>query len=303
MSDTEEATATEAIEATEVADPALQDQADDQSTDEGVEGGDADDQSEAADPELEEVEWEGKKVRVPAEVKAALMRTADYTRKTQVVAEQAKAVAARETEITQRAEVLEATIQERAELVAIERQIAAFEKMGDDDWDALEDEDPKQARKLQRQRDSLKDRAAELKGTLQTKETEALTAKRTRFATRVQESQAVLARDIKGWGPKLAQEITQYGTAKGLSNDDLLELNTKPALVKVLHEALLGSQALKREAAAKKLTDAQQTRPLTEVGGSSPSSRRTTDASGDGLSTKEWMAREEARVAAKRKEG
>lgn len=303
MSETEEATPTEAVEATEVAEAQPQDQAEEATAAEEVEGSDADDQAETVEDDLEEVEWEGKKARVPPEFKSALMRQVDYTRKTQAVAEQAKAVAARETEIAQRAEALEATLTERAELLAVEQQIAAFDKLSEEDWETLEDEDPKQARKLQRQHASLKEKAAQLKGTLSTKETEALAAKRTEFATRVQESQAVLARDIKGWGPKLATEITEYGKAKGLSNEELLELNTKPALVKVLHEGLLGAQALKREAAAKKLADAQKTTPLREVGGSSPNARKTTDASGDGLSTAEWMAREEARLAARRKTG
>ena len=43
-------------------------------------------------PELEEVEHEGKKYQIPKPLKGALLMQADYTRKTQEVAEQRRAV-------------------------------------------------------------------------------------------------------------------------------------------------------------------------------------------------------------------
>jgi hypothetical protein len=61
-------------------------------TDEGDEAGDQ------ATDTLEEVEYEGKKFKIPAELKPALLRQQDYTRKTQEVAEQRKAVEAQHYE-------------------------------------------------------------------------------------------------------------------------------------------------------------------------------------------------------------
>lgn len=58
--------------------------------------------TQAEDPSLDEVEYEGKKYRVAPELKNALLRQSDYTRKTQEVAEYERQVSARyqETEAT-----------------------------------------------------------------------------------------------------------------------------------------------------------------------------------------------------------
>lgn len=74
-----------------------------------------------------------------------------------------------------------------------------------------------------------------------------------------------------------------------------------PKVIKTIHLALKGAEVDKRERAQKKLTTAEKTDPVKLPGGNSgAASRRTTDSSGDKLSTAEWIRRENERVAAKR---
>jgi hypothetical protein len=54
----------------------------------------SDEESEAIDPAEEEIEHEGRKYLVPKALKPLLLMQADYTRKTQEVAEQRRAVMA-----------------------------------------------------------------------------------------------------------------------------------------------------------------------------------------------------------------
>ena len=76
---------------------------DDQSEESDIEGAATDE----AESEVEDVDWEGKKYAVPKELKDALMRQSDYTRKTQEIAETRRALEAKEAEIQQRAQVEE----------------------------------------------------------------------------------------------------------------------------------------------------------------------------------------------------
>lgn len=275
---------------------------DTETTDQEVEGDEPETTPEDGDDDgLEEVEFDGVKARIPTAFKRGLLREADYTQKAQVVADRAKQLDTRETELNQRSEQVEATIQERVELLAVQRQLKALDEMSEDDWDKLEDEDPKEARRLNRLRERLRGKAAELNDTLQTKESEALEAKRAESATRLKDGLEVLARDIKGWSPELARQLTDFGKANGLTQADFTLAMSTPAIGKLLHKAFVGDQALKREAAAKKVRDAQDTKPERQVGGASPNARKTTDASGDGLSTAEWIRRERERVRSKRR--
>ena len=64
----------------------------DESPDEGSDEEVREDDAETQPEDDEEVEYEGKTYKVPKELKGALMKNADYTQKTQEVAEQRKSV-------------------------------------------------------------------------------------------------------------------------------------------------------------------------------------------------------------------
>jgi microcompartment protein CcmL/EutN len=274
--------------------------------DEQPEGDEGDDEGDG----LEEVEWEGKTVRVTPEVKAALMRTADYTRKTQEAAEIRRkaeedraALDAREASLAQQAERATAIEGDRVQLAVIETQLKALDAL---DWDALEEEDPGEAQKLFRQRARLKDRQTDLQAKIQKTQTE-FDAERKRSANEahakaVRDCEAVLKKDIKGWSEDLATKIGEFAVKQlGWSEQALVRL-TDPAIIKTIHKAYLGDQAERRLKTQEKLKAGEKAAPVSRPGGGGPpNARRTTDGTGDKLSIDEWMRREAEREAAKRK--
>lgn len=100
------------------------------------------------------VELDGKKLEIPQGTPPALVASiqsmaadlkADYTRKTQEVAEIRKLSEARADAIQKQEELLTANIDKVAELKALQRDIGRYEQI---DWQALADTDPAQATKL-----------------------------------------------------------------------------------------------------------------------------------------------------------
>jgi hypothetical protein len=290
--------------ASEVADTSADDQIETESTDEEVEGDDtdADDQSDSEDDGLEEVEWEGKKARLPPEFKSALMRTQDYTQKTQALSEDRKALEAARTAALNEVQTRLAIVDDQVKLKAVEQELAEYAKLSDEDWAKVKEADPDAYRDHKDQLRDLRDARDKLNGELKTKlEQHALEDQRTRV-TAIQEGYKKLPTIIPGWNSDTEAKTVAFAKAQGFDDDDLRDALADPRRMKMLHLARLGEESLAQKKATARITAGQKTTPAKTVGGATPNARRTTDASGDGLSTEEWARREEARLAAKRKQ-
>jgi hypothetical protein len=246
-------------------------------------------------PELVDVVYDGKSYQLPPELKDALLRQADYTRKTQEVAQARKAVEAACAEHHQSAAHTRAHIQDAARIVALNDQLAQF---GQVDWQALQARDPAGAQNLYRQFEqikSLRDRAA--RAWLQKEQDHASHAKRA-TARRVDEVHAHLPRLIADWSPELDERLRVYGTEQGLSHDEMVQAALhNPIFLKLLHKAHQFDEAAKTRQVKQTFEAAQGARPVTRVGGTGGTAgRRTTDASGDALSTEEWVKRDRERM-------
>ena len=103
---------------------------------------------EVTDDDGEEIDYEGEKYKVPAKLKEAFLRQADYTRKTQEVAEQKRDIERQAAEVQQRAQFNQQHVQDVAKVMAIDEQLAKYQGL---DWNAITDADPVQAMKLDRQ--------------------------------------------------------------------------------------------------------------------------------------------------------
>ena len=82
---------------------------DDQPSDELADGEQSDEPA-PVDEDAEEAEYDGKKFTGPKGIKEAILRQADYTRKTQEVAEQRKQVEAQAAQVQQFAQLTEAAV-------------------------------------------------------------------------------------------------------------------------------------------------------------------------------------------------
>lgn len=89
--------------------------------------------------ELAEIELEGKQYKVPAALKDGYLRQADYTRKTQAIAQEAKVVAAAKASAEQAFEVLQTLGPLVADWHQAQRMAEQYQKV---DWNALYESDP-----------------------------------------------------------------------------------------------------------------------------------------------------------------
>lgn len=244
---------------------------------------------------VEEVEYEGKKYAVPKELKSALLRQADYTRKTQEVAEQRKAIEAeREAakrmaqEEMQRVQVAKQHIQAYSHMAALDSQLEEF---GKTDWTSLSDQDPVEAQKRFFQFSQLKEQRAQLAQYVAQQEQQQAFHSQQEFAKRKEEGLEVLKREIKDWSDDKARALREFAIAQGAQPatvDSILD----PGLVKVMHKAMLYDQLVKK--AQEKPKQASDVKPAVRVSGAA-----ATQKNPDKMTTEEWLKWREAQVRKK----
>jgi hypothetical protein len=247
------------------------------------------------DPKLVEVVYDGNSYQLPPELKDALLRQADYTRKTQEVAQTRKALETARAGHQQDVAHVRAHIQDAARVVALNDQLAQFDQV---DWRALQAQDPRGAELLLQQRQQIRDLRDRAARAWTEKEKDHASHSQRETARRVSEVSAHLPRLIADWSPELDAKLAKYGTAQGISPQEITQAALhNPAFVKLLHKAHLFDEAEKKKQTQQTFDAAQAARPVTRVGGGGgTASRRTTDSSGDALSTEEWAKRERERM-------
>lgn len=204
-------------------------------------------ETEQDEEELEDVEFDGKTHKLPKGLKEALMRNDDYTRKTQSVAEERRALEQQRARIAQQAQASEQELDARVAIRAIDKQIAAYENV---DWRAWQQQDPSAAQAGAMELTQLREqRARGVHFVQQAEQTRTAEAAR-EFEERITETRQAAQKEIKGWTPKLDKDITDFAVGMGISPQYLSE-NINPLLYKVLHRAYLGDQALKRTSSVK----------------------------------------------------
>lgn len=217
--------------------------------------------------ELEE-ELEGLKIRgkkdLIEKLKSERLMQADYTRKTQEVAEQRKAF---EAERTQHQQLTKAYLGEVAQIVAVDSQLAQFAKA---DWQALSDQDPQQAQKLWFQYQQLQGTKAQLVNNLTQKQQQAAMEAQHASAKQLQEAAAAVAREIKGWSPELQVKLKETAKSNGYSDDEVGGI-TDPRAVKLLHKAYLYDQLMSQR---KPAPPAQPPAPVARVTGAGATAQR-----------------------------
>lgn len=266
-------------------------------TDDATEGAEVDSASpnaETVEEDSEEVEYEGAKHKVPKALKDAIMRHADYTKKTQEVAEHRKAVEARETALENQAKAQQEYIQEYATLVATSNQIAQYDKV---DWQAWNQNDPVAAQAAWFQRTQLIEARAQIAGQIQQKEQTRLREEQKKAseaqqatAKQIRECFETVAREIKGWSPELAKSLDKTASEFGYTNAELQQVKD-PRFVRLLHKAHMAEQLLKKQTTAASPLPKPQAKPVPTVGGNAPAKKDH-----ERMSTEEWMVQRRKEV-------
>lgn len=275
----------------------------------------ADDQSEGNEPELdddgnpisaadddeeyEEVERGDKRYKIPKALKDDLLRQEDYTRKTQIHSEEVR-------RFEERAKAFEAASEEHLasaiEVKSIKDRLDTINALTDADWSQLQAMDRQDGgdryNRIMRELTLLPTKLSEAENTSKAKR-EAVIKEQSDIQTKqLEQGQAILARDIPGWGPELGAKLVKFVKEEfGVdeSNPKHSAAFLDPALVKMAHAAFKAKEAQRKATVAKKVETSTQNPPPKTASRAAPSS----GLSGN-LSTKEWIRRRNEQSSKKR---
>lgn len=257
-------------------------------TSDEFDGDEQPEEGQATEPETEEVEFNGNKYRIPKDIAPHLMMQADYTRKTQEVAEIRKSVEAQRAEIQREAEINQAMIDDIAQARAVETRLQALQRVN---WNEVPLEDQQRLLIEQMQlRQAKEDLGQRMNG--RRTEIEAMRERET--ATALSQAVEVLTKPKPeiGWTGKFDQttrdNLTKFGLELGYSNERLNSI--RDAIdIQTLNLARIGYEALKKQRTATAKPAPVEAKPVPEVtAAKSPQPIRGLD---DRLSTDEWMRR------------
>lgn len=265
----------------------------------------AEGQADEAPPEddTEEIDRDGVKYRIPKALKDDLLRHADYTRKTQEVAEQRKALVERAQALSQQAELAEATVENRANLKLVEQQLAQFQNT---DWTAYSQQYGAEATAAAMASwQQYRDAQAELSGAITRAETESRALSERNAANAIAQAEAELSRDIEGWGVEYLSNLASYAAKEfGVSPQELRESVINPdgtpdtRTIKVLarlHKAETELAAYKaKETKAQQASKQAAVTPAKAVGQRAGGYKPGLN---DDLPTDEWLRRRNAALA------
>ena len=284
------------LDTPEVAEESYSDDDTPEAETEGAEDGQPED-------ELEEVEWDGEKYRIPKALKPGLLMQADYTRKTQELAEQRRTVEQHFTSLTQQAELQQQTLEHRVNLKTVEQQLAQFQNT---DWQAYTANYGAEATATAMASwQQYREAKAELEGAIAKTETDFQQLSERSRANAIAQADQVLSREIEGWSPQLVRDLAGYAAENfGITPQELQDSVINPdgtadtrtfKVLARLHKAetelaQLKAQTQKAQQAAKQAAVTPAKAVGQRAGGYKPGLN-------DDLPTEEWMRRRNAQPA------
>jgi len=228
---------------------------------------------------LSEVEFEGKTYKVAPELKDALLRQSDYTRKTQEVAEQRKQIEEQQAQFQQMQAIRQQNQAAYAKLSALDMQIAEYDQV---DWQAASTTNPEQAQAAFMAFQQLKDQRGKMAQEIQMHESQAIQQQRAMLQQQAEKGRESLANEIPNWSPELQQDLTKYSVdTLGFTEHEINNVYD-PRHVKVLHKAYMYDQMLARAKKAK--TKTPDVQPVKTVKGTGPSKKDPRN-----MSTEDWI--------------
>lgn len=261
----------------------------DESEAEGLDSEHPEEEDEDLEEELDGLKVRGKKEAIER-LKAERLMQADYTRKTQEVAEQRKAIQAERERVEQTRAFEQQNLDIVADIRAMDREMAQLQQVN---LHQLSDQDPVQAQKLMVRLQQLQSIRGQAANALAQRQAQFQQWSQHEAARQLEEGRQVLQREIPGWGPDLAAKLVEYGKSRGYTEAQLGNVTT-PNFVIDLYRSFQFDEARKKATQRPKQV---QEKPVTRVQASSKS-RGVVDP--DKLSTDEWMKWRNSQIRARR---
>ncbi len=262
-----------------------------------------------ADDDSEEIDYEGAKYKLPKalakEFQEGTLRQADYTRKTQEVAAERKALEARSAELAQQAEIQSEVLEQRVQLKQVE---TALQQFAETDWtDFSEKYGPQAVASRMAQWQQLRDAHGELSKDITQKEQEFRLSRERASVTALQEADQALSRELPGYGQELVQSVAKVAASVGFTADEVREsligadgkADTRSfKLLARLHAAETELSSLKAKTKTAQQVEKQTSvQPARTVGQKAGGYKPGLD---DNLPIEEWARRRNAQLAKQR---
>lgn len=204
----------------------------------------------------EAVEYEGQLYEVPRPLKDALLRQADYTRKTMELADQRRALAADRAGLEQVQAMTVEEIGAIGRLQDIEQELAEFARY---DWSGIDPHHPEMAQ-LRETIGQLAQEQQALHGRLNEYHYHKSAREQQDVARARAETDHAMAREIQDWSPERRHALESFAVALGIPDEQLGHASA--AEMRILNLAFLGAQQLERQRAANR----GAIRPAAEIG-------------------------------------
>lgn len=230
-----------------------------------------------------DLELDGRVHTLPAALKGAFLRQADYTRKTQELAHHRRGLEAEREAVAAHAQAVGQASGEHVQLAALDHHL---EHLGGVDWQAYAAQDPQGAQALWGQREEMLQARHGLAQTIGHREAHGRLRAAHEAAERMAEAGRTLQKEIDGWSPELAAKLVDYARTHGVTLEELSQQDD-PRVWKILHRACQAEEAGQRAGAAKTAAQVHTVRPAVLVSGSAAGGGGVRDE----LGTKEWMQR------------
>jgi hypothetical protein len=234
----------------------------------------------------EEVEHDGQKYKVPKAIKPLLLMQADYTRKTQAVAEERAAIQAERQSMHQ---ISQAEFQVAAHAQALGQQIAQYQRI---DWPAWHDADPFAAAKASSEYNMVRDQQQAALGQLNQLRQQRQSQAQQETAKRIDQGRQTLTTEIPGWNDDLKAKLIGFAAGYGFSRAELDDLEADPRVARVLHAAFQGSQKTATAQKVQNIVAAQAVTPAAKPG----AARAPVQGLDDRLNPDEWVRRRNAQL-------
>lgn len=230
---------------------------------------DADDAGQTEEDEYE-VDLDGEKFKIPGKLKDkfrdSLLRQADYTKKTQELAESKRAFEASQGTFAEQQKALHQHVLEVSKLVSIDEQLASYDKV---DWSAWNEQDPVAAQRGWFAKEQLKDARNGLGQKLAQEHNDQVTREQQDTAKRIEESQAVIKAQIPGWDQTYADKLTEHAikVVPNATKEQLRQVQlVNPGFVVFLDKAAKFDQLMAKQRASAGTPVATPVTPVTTVG-------------------------------------
>lgn len=234
------------------------------------------DEGEGVEPELEmfEIEKDGKKYRIPADLKDGFLMQSDYTRKTQEVAEMRKSYETKMEEAARHYQTSQEVLEAKAYMLNVDTQLKQYENIN---WQQLANEDPMGAQQAYMHFQQLKEERGKVANYLTAEEQQRTARAEQDIANRLQETRQFAEKNIPGWTPEIDVKVVDFATKELGFEVEQLRAAVNPTIYRTLHLAWVGAQSLQKQNVAPKPA-APQAKPLTTVSAKSNPATRLSPA-------------------------